>query len=121
MREECPYQSSFADLQNLDYIWFPYREGWLITIEEKMWGKGVSRAQGDTHGIVAQLLSLGSDSCKEVNTIRGRRPIEYRGHYIVSFEKTNPDDSEWIRINGIMTDKKGLLQLLKTGKLEPTQ
>lgn len=85
------------DVENLDYIRFHYREGWLITIEEKRNGRYPSPAQQDTHHIVSQMLALSSG--REVETMRGKRPIEYRGHYIVSFENTNPLDSTWVKIN----------------------
>lgn len=117
MREECPMDSRYADLQNLDYIWFVYRQGWFITLEEKMFGKSGSMAQKDTHNIVTQLLVVGSEAKEKIKTLRGDRLIEYRGHYLVIFEQTTPDDSEWIRVNGQVVTKDGLLLLLRNGRL----
>lgn len=110
--------SKFFDSENLDYIWFQYREGWLITIEEKMWGKTGTRAQRDTHNIVAQLLALGARSRCLIKTMRGDRRIEYRGHYEISFQNTNPTDSDWFKINGILIkDTSKVFNLLRTGKI----
>jgi len=114
-----PYNSKMYDNQNLDYIWFHYRQGWLITIEEKRFGGTPTEAQADTHGIVAQMLA-GSSPC-QVTTMRGRRHIEYRGHYLVVFEQTTPDDSAWLLINGAAATKDCLMTLLQTGRLEPKE
>lgn len=92
-----PLNSQNYDAQNLDYIWFHYRQGWFITIEEKRFGSQSQKAQQDTHNIITQLLTLASG--QRVNTLRGKRPIIYKGHYRLSFERTTPDDSQWIRIN----------------------
>lgn len=103
------------DGENLDYVWFQFLEGWLITIEEKRYGFSPSKAQKDTHGIVKQMLQIASGF--PIETMRGIRPIEYRGHYLVQFEKTNPDDSKWIKINGNVHTKTDLLILLQFGIL----
>lgn len=115
--EQCPegLSSRFFDCQNLDYIWFNYREGWLITVEEKQFGKSISANQSDTHQIVQQLLEIGAKSGIPVQTLRGERAIEYRGHYLIVFSGTTPDDSEWIKINGKVCSKDGLLHLLESG------
>ena len=94
--------SSFFDNENLDYIWFQYRDGWFITIEEKQYGGISSPAQKDTHGMISQMLRFATDNGCEVDTFRGRRKIEYRGHYIVRLENTTPSNSAWIEINGKM-------------------
>lgn len=113
---EAPLDSGHADLQNLDYIWFVYRRGWFITMEEKMFGKNSSSAQSDTHNVISQLLFLGSQ--QPVKTMRGTRKIEYRGHYLVSFQNTTPDDSKWIRINGMETKPEAVYELLKKGSVD---
>jgi len=129
---EHPLNSQIISLHNLDYIWHNYRKHWLITIEEKRYGGQSTAAQRDTHGIVAQLLTIASGSM--VSTYyRGRQSIEYRGHYIITFQNTTPDDSDWIKIEpydvnnpptknrpiGIVTriDKQGIIHLLTTGNL----
>ena len=114
----APLDGSNYDCQNLDYVWNSFRgDGWFITIEEKRYGAlSDPRTQGDTHGIVKQMLSLASLSI--VYTFRGRRKYEYRGHYVVSFEKTTPVDSAWVKINGTQHEKpiEAVMNLLKTGK-----
>ncbi|GEM_PF-2645386 len=119
--DKCPPElsSAFFDCQNLDYIWFNYREGWFITIEEKQRAKLISKNQSDTHSVLEQLLNIGTSNDVPVRTMRGRRKIEYRGHYLIVFSGTTPDDSEWIKINGVMCNKSELLHLLKTGCLPP--
>jgi len=110
-----PLSSRNFDSENLDYIWFHYREGWLVTIEEKRYGARSTSAQQDTHNIVAQMLERSSG--ERFKTWRGTRPIEYRGHYIIRFSKTTPDDSEWITINNKASKVADLLYLLEFGKL----
>lgn len=113
----APLNSSNFDCQNLDYVWFAYRQGWLITIEEKRFGARSTEAQNDTHNIIRQLLAAASGTT--VKTLRGKRPIEYRGHFVISFEETTPDDSAWVRINGVEYDHPSevIKTLLWTGKL----
>lgn len=124
----APYDSAYVSLHNLDFIWHYYKEDWFITIEEKQFGGKSRDAQWDTHGVVYQLLRMGSDLGKGIRTGLRRRRIEklvsYKGHYVIVFEKTNPDDSGWIRIKGPGAGKTGkiitkidLLYLLRTGDL----
>lgn len=103
------------DAENLDYIWFCYSEGWLLTIEEKRYGASSSKAQIDTHGIVKQMLEFASG--QEYKTMRGKRKIEYKGHFLIQFEKTNPDDSKWIKVNNREYTREELLFLLRRGTL----
>jgi len=114
-----PLDSSSISNQNLDYIWHNFWESWLITLEEKQFGATPDVAQRDTHGVVAQLLAIGSSSGKKVETIRGERQVEYRGHYVVSFERTMPDDSQWIRVNGNQYESEAIFELLKKGEPPP--
>ena len=99
--------------QNLDYIWHNYKEWWLITIEEKCYCGKTSFAQRDTHGIIYQMLRY-ANHCLVFN-VRGKQSqIDYRGHYLVVFEKTTPDDG-WIKVNGRPCPKAAFLELLATG------
>lgn len=99
--------------QNLDYVWHNYRENWLILIEEKTHCADQDRAQRDTHNILDQLLRIASGSA--VDTMRGRRVADYRGYYLLQFENTHPDDSDWMAINGQRAERADLLELLATG------
>ena len=108
-----PLSSRVISNQNLDYIWHNYRESWLITIEEKRHGGSVPPAQQDTHYIIEQMLTASSGL--RVQTLRGIRPIEYRGHYVIRFENTTPDDGR-IWINDTQATKHDLLRLLSGGK-----
>lgn len=108
-----PLDSSSVFDTDMDHVWFNYREGWFITIEDKINGKTPRGQQQEVLDIVSEKLSRSSPMKHQ--TIRGERPIEYRGHYTIAFEKTNPDDSKWIKINNHLTDKSGILLLLKWG------
>lgn len=116
----CPPELSSRsfDAQNLDFIWFNYREGWFILLEEKQSGIRQKRNQQDTHRIVDQLIRIGAASGETVSTWRGKRRIEYRGYYQVTFANTTPDDSEWIEINGKRYTRATFLRLLRTGKVD---
>lgn len=111
--------STNYDVQNLDYVRFHYREGWFITVEEKRYGHSPRPAQMDTHKIISQMLAFASNTV-EVRTMRGIRPIECRGHYIVSFENTCPNDSSWVRVNGkeYRDVAATVTKLFKTGTLD---
>lgn len=111
-----PLDSTNFDCQNLDYIWFCYRAGWFITIEEKRFGGKSRSAQSDTHSIIAQLLTLASG--QPIQTMRGKRPIVYRGHFTVVFENTMPDDSTWVSVNNVRSNNPNerIIQLLKKGE-----
>lgn len=112
----APFDSRRFSNQNLDYVWHNYVESWMITIEEKRFAGETSSAQQDTHQSVAQLLKHGSgEPCA---TMRGWRPVEYRGHYLIRFEKTTPDDG-WIEINRERCTRDDLLTLLATGRAIP--
>lgn len=103
------------DGENIDFAWFKYLDAWLILIEEKRYGVSSSKAQKDTHSIVNQMLAHASG--QEFETMRGKRRIEYRGYFLIQFEKTCPDDSRWIRINGEVHCAGDLFVLLRYGKL----
>jgi len=101
--------------QNLDYVWHNYKQNWLITIEEKRFGSKCSFAQRDTHGIVAQMLAAASGAT--VKNERGKSiSIEYRGHYVIVFSETDPDDGT-MTINNKPATKADLLKLLTTGAI----
>lgn len=115
---EAPLNGKHVSLQNLDFIWFSYLQDWIITMEEKRNGADSDWSQCGNHGVLTQMLTRGSGQI--YRTLRGPKPVEYRGHYIVSFEKTSPDDSAWIKINGtkFMGDlgREKLMSLLKRGQ-----
>ena len=35
-----------------------------------------------------------------INGRHGKHKVEYRGYFLVVFEKTGPEDSQWVEING---------------------
>lgn len=108
--------------QNLDFICYWYRQGWFITIEEKRYGATSNQNQRDTHGVVSQMLTIASGAT--VATLNAKRrkkatkeSIEYRGHFVVSFQNTTPDNSEWVKINNkrYIDVKNVVLSLLHCG------
>lgn len=118
-----PLNSRRISVHNLDYIFHNYRENWFITLEEKRKRGRVEPSQDDTHFIVVQLLEAASGTEVLSSMREDVRHVEYRGHYIVVFENTTPDDSKWIRVTDRMknemqiVDTDGLLYLLTTGSL----
>lgn len=120
-----PNSGNQTSAQNLDYIWFKFRDGWFITIEEKTNGKEYNPtnksdlSQIQSHGLIRQMLDASSNKEYDISFGNWKRneKIEYRGHYLIVFEKTNPDDSTWIKINGHLCNKKNLLWLLQYGIL----
>lgn len=113
----CPLDSSNIFNTDIDHVWFHFRQGWFITLEEKTNGKRVASTQQEVLDIASEKM-LQSNMLKH-KTIRGERPIEYRGHYTIIFEKSNPTNSQWILINNHVTDTDGLLSLLKKGRFHP--
>ena len=115
----CKYQDQIGSqnfsAQNLDYIWHNYREGWFITIEEKRNKRQPDLSQKDTHAMVEQLLTKASGA--PVKTMRGVRPAEYRGHYLVVFENSSPADG-WVNVNHNRVSEAELVGLLTTGRLK---
>lgn len=107
-----PLDSQRISNHNIDYVWHNYRDNWLLTIEEKRFGSVSSKAQRDTHHVVAQMLAA-SDGML-VSTLRGVRPVRYLGHFEIAFENTTPDDG-WIRINGVEVSRRYLVSLLSGG------
>ena len=115
----APLDSATIDINDIDFVVFNYKQAWLITIEEKCYGAEPSRARRDSQSIIAQMLEASSGA--RYDTMRGRRAIEYRGHYEIVFERTSPRDSQWISINGVRfsgtTGGKTLLRLLECGEV----
>lgn len=108
---------------NLDYIWHQFRDDWFITIEEKRYGGESTESQQDTHSIVVRFLQFASDNIEEIfvgfANRRRRAKVEYRGHYVIVFENTTPDDSSWVKINNkeYNNPEETILHLLKTGQV----
>lgn len=118
-RLESPLDSQTYTANNLDYIWLNYREDWLITIEEKRYGRQPTKSQLSTFNILRQMLEYASGT-----TVRnyGRQyRIEYRGHYYVIFENTSPEDSQYVSINGKQYQEveKAIKYLLSHGTIPP--
>ena len=101
-------------VQDIDFVIHDYRKNALFTIEEKCYGAKSNKAQMDTHYIIYQMLRKANGM--NVKTMRGVRPVEYRGHHTVCFEQTSPLDSAWVAIDGMRYDTDSLINFLKTGK-----
>lgn len=103
-----------ASCHDIDYVWHNYVESWFITLEEKCSGASQSKSQRDTQAIVFQLLRGASP--RRCLTMRGWRDVEYRGHYVISFENTNPDDGSFT-IDNRKATKEQLIELLTEGRI----
>lgn len=106
----APLSSRNVSNQNLDYVWHDYRRNYILTIEEKRFGRAPTAAQNDTHGVVAQMLAFADGH--PVLTLKGMRPVRYFGHYVIRFENTNPDDGR-LWINGRLCTRDRLVKLLQ--------
>ncbi len=115
LRNESSLDSKYGYANhNLDYVFYAFRDNWLITIEEKIENGNSTFSQRETHSVLTQMLKNGCQM--PIQTSYGKKIIEYRGHYIIQFEKTNPEDSEWIKINDENYTKKELIFMLSFGK-----
>ncbi len=115
-----PLDSSSIDCNNLDFMWFNYREGWFITIEEKRYGKQQSKNQRESQSILYLMLKKGSgETGLIVPTMRGKRRIQYRGHYVIIFEQTDPENSQWCKVNNVKHNnvRDVIIDLLTNGKI----
>lgn len=107
--------------QNLDFVWHNYRDSWFMLIEEKTHGGMQNRfaemAQKDTHGVLHQMLEAAMIARPSVQTLRGKRPVDYLGYHTVVFPNTGPLDSPYVCIDGERKSIDELLRMLKTGEL----
>jgi hypothetical protein len=110
-----PLDSSNVSITDLDFVIFHYRRGWFMTIEAKQFGARPSKSQQEIFDIISEFLTRVSGMI--VTTMRGDRPIEYRGHHLVQFEKTTPDDSQWIRVDGVQITRNEWIVFLESGRL----
>jgi hypothetical protein len=104
---------------DLDFVWWAYRQGWFITIEEKQNSSPIRAEQKEVLDLVVYRLSL-IDRLLQT-TIRGDRLITYKGHYNIIFQHTTPEDSEWMKINDKVCDKNQLYRLLQDGCLSTNE
>jgi len=82
---------------NIDYMWRNYKTGEWMLIEEKRYFSEPQYAQRK----LFQLLHTA-----------GNRHKDYKGFYLIQFQRTNPDDG-LIRVNGHEFTKEKLIRLLK--------
>ena len=101
-----------ASCHDIDYVWHNYRENWFMTLEEKTHNGTQTLSQKDTQGIVFQFLR--SASPRKCLTIHGAQTVEYRGHHVIIFENTTPDNGS-IRLDGKDITKEALINFLETG------
>ena len=110
------------DAENLDYIWFAYRKGKLMLLEEKRHGHSQKWQQAQTHSIVDEALQYTCDSGYLFT--QGRlagwddglpqfKPakLEYHGYHVITFGKTHPEDG-WTKIDGTEVTIEQLLNFL---------
>ncbi len=122
---EYPLNGARCSCHNLDYVWFPYYDNWFITIEEKIKGKKYNPlnksdlSQIQIHQLIRQMLEFASGNKFDIS-FGGRKRVEkidYRGHYLITFENNDPDNSKWIEINKKPANKYILVTLLRFGIL----
>jgi hypothetical protein len=97
------------DRGDIDIVWFAYRRGLMMLIEEKCYAGQPTKAQRDTHGILHQALKFSCSRMKFRRYFPSRtRQITYYGYHLVQFEKTCPTDG-WIKIDGDIVSADQLL------------
>ena len=101
-------------ITDIDFVVHDFRKNTIMTLEEKCKGSKPSKTQIDTLYVIYQMLR--NSNGMEVNTLRGRRPVHYRGHHTVSFENTSPEDSKWIAVDGMQYSVQDLINLIDKGK-----
>lgn len=107
-----PINHSITDI---DFVVHDFRQNTIVTLEEKCRGATPNKSQTDTHYVLYQMLKHANGI--DVKTLRGTRPVYYRGHHIISFENTSPEDSNWISIDGKQYDVDRLYNLIDKGTL----
>jgi len=120
-----PYDSKSFVATDLDYVIHNYRECWLITIEEKRYGAEMHYAQKNTITIISQMLASSNGIVTFENG--DSKHYQYRGHYTLIFQITNPEDSDWMEVYMPNSQKhlfegqqikRALASLLRYGNLD---
>ena len=81
---------------NLDFVWSNYLTGEWMLLEEKRYGRAMTRSQA---GQFEQV----DDVCKF--------DMNYKGFHLITFENTSPDDG-WIRVDTKKCTKEELIEFL---------
>lgn len=115
------YKTNFkknVNIQDIDHIIYSYDENWYITLEEKTNNnQEYKRGQREMQSILSQIFTSASNTL--IDTMRGKKKLEYRGHYVIVFQYHDPTDSNWVQINGqVYLGMDMLFQLLKEGNLD---
>jgi hypothetical protein len=85
-------------LTNIDYLAERYDYNQLMMVEEKRYGSKLSKSQVPTFDLLKSKL----------------RGTGISGPHLLQFSRTNPDDSEWIKWNGVYISKGQLIWNLRT-------
>ena len=104
---------SIQDMDYVHYVAHQYMLSKIMLIEEKRYGGKMTEAQRDTMGVVHQMLTAGTKGGLLVDTLRGRRKIDYYGFHVLVLSRTTPDDSEWMTWDGVNIDAEDLKRILR--------
>ena len=85
---------------NLDYVWYNYKTGQWMLLEEKRYGAGLTFPQRKMFGLLDDVAS--SD-------------VMYLGFYLIVFERTSPNDGG-VDLNGSRISACDLLEFLQFKK-----
>jgi hypothetical protein len=98
LREQKEIDSSLGYVTtNIDYVWKNYKTGEWMIIEEKRFNGSVKFYQQKIYDCLDSV---------------SKNDPKYRGFYVITFEKTSPEDGE-IKINGLAVDKPALINFLQ--------
>ncbi len=116
LREQPEIDSHFGfRFMDMDGIWWHPEARWFLTFESKTRRGRIPDFQGAMLARVGRMIELG------VNAYNSRFGEDsawfYSGHYNIIFERTTPDDSWFVLINGEHHDPSAVLFLLRYGYL----
>lgn len=93
-------------LTNIDYIFADYKKKEIMMVEEKTHGAT------EIHYGQSQIFKFVDFALMNTANLDNIGGWSYKGFYIVSFSKQDPDDSDRILINHIPVTKEQLTQFL---------
>jgi hypothetical protein len=105
IRKTCKDSHLGLSVVNVDYILNEYKQKRLKIIEEKTHGKKImDYPQTQVYKILDTALKYA-----EENLVF---EYEYEGFFLITFSNTDPENSEFIYINGVSVTKEELLKFL---------
>ncbi|HCO39014.1 MAG: hypothetical protein AB1353_05855 [Aquificota bacterium] len=100
-------------IENINWIFLNYCEGYFIFIEEQVNGKlKLSQTRKEFIKIIDSLFELASNYNTSAKNPKSNKLYRYLGFYRLGFSNTNPDNSKYILLNNCFVNKHQLIDLL---------